>query len=195
VSPHDIALAGDHIVVVDQAASSKLPVRLYRVANAVSHELLPVEKWEIAGAVMRDDLLGANRVVAAGHYAFVACSANENFKLGFIDIRDPDNPRHLKTLPFADVHATGLAIEGSVLFAAGGRAVQAIDVSDPAEPKTLTVLEFSESVLPHHRDNLHDLVYADGHLFLTAQNDNALLIVRVNDERIRERMRVPLATK
>jgi hypothetical protein len=41
-------------------------------------------------------------------------------------------------------------------------------------------------VFPTGRDNAHDLVYRAGHLFVTAQNDNQIGIIRVNDERIRK---------
>ena len=36
------------------------------------------------------------------------------------------------------------------------------------------------------RDNGHDLVYRDGYLYVTAQNDNQLGILKINDRRILE---------
>ena len=38
----------------------------------------------------------------------------------------------------------------------------------------------------HHRyDNGHDLVYRDGYLYVTAQNDSRFGILKVNDARVR----------
>ena len=184
-SPHDIAAFGNHIIVVDQAGNSPVKVRIYRVADSITGELLPTDKWEVAGAVTSPSLNGANRVGVRDNRAFVACSQSDNFKIGFLDIMNPDDPVHLLTMPFADVHATGLAISGNMLFVAGGQAVQALDITSPDKPKTLAVLETSE-VFPTGRDNAHDLVYRDGHLFVTAQNDNQIGIIRVDNRRIRE---------
>lgn len=185
-SPHDIAVFGDHIIVVDQARNSPVNVRIYRVADSTSSQLLPTDKWTVAGAVSNASLNGANRVCVKGNCAFVACSQSDNFQIGFLDITNPDDPVHLLTMPFADVHATGLTVAGHVLFVAGGQAVQALDITEPDKPKTLAVLKTCD-VFPTGRDNAHDLVYRDGHLFVTAQNDNQIGIIRVNDRRILEK--------
>jgi len=184
-SPHDIAAFGNHIIVVDQSRNSPVKVRIYCVADSITGKLLPADKWVVAGVITSASLNGANRVVVSGNHAFVACSQSDNFTIGFLDITNPDDPVHLLTMPFADVHATGLTISGSVLFVAGGQAIQAVDVSDAAKPETLAVLKTSE-VFPTGRDNAHDLVYRAGHLFVTAQNDNQIGIIRVNDRRIRK---------
>ncbi len=182
-SPHDIAVFGNHIIVADQARNSPVKVRIYRVADSTSGRLLPTDRWVVAGAVTSASLNGANRVCVRGNHAFVACSQSDNFQIGFLDITDPDDPVHLLTMPFAGVHATGLTVAGRVLFVAGGQTVQALDISEPDRPKTLAVLKTSD-VFPAGRDNAHDLVYRDGHLFVTAQNDNQIGIIRVNDSRI-----------
>lgn len=182
-SPHDIAAFGNHVIVVDQARDSPVKVRIYRIADSTTSQLLPTDKWVIAGAATSVSLNGANRVCVRGNHAFVACSQSDNFKIGFLDITNPDEPVHLLTMPFADVHATGLTIAGHVLFVAGGQAVQAVDISEPGKPRTLAVLKTCD-VFPTGRDNAHDLVYRDGHLFVTAQNDNQIGIIRVNDRRI-----------
>jgi len=184
-SPHDIAAFGNHIIVVDQSRNSPVKVRIYGVADSITGKLLSADKWMVAGAITSASLNGANRVVVSGNHAFVACSQSDNFAIGFLDITNPNDPVHLRTMPFADVHATGLAISGRVLFVAGGQAIQALDVSDPAKPETLAVFKTPE-VFPTGRDNAHDLVYRDGHLFVTAQNDNQIGIIRVNDRRIRQ---------
>jgi len=185
-SPHDIATFGNHIIVVEQARNSPVKVRIYRVADSTTGQLLPTERWVVAGGVTGASLNGANRVCVGGNHAFVACSQSDNFKIGFLDVTNPDKPVHLLTLPFADVHATGLTIAGHMLFVAGGQAIQALDISQPDKPKTVAVLKTSD-VFPTGRDNAHDLVYRRGHLFVTAQNDNQIGIVRVNDRRILEK--------
>lgn len=184
-SPHDIVSFDDHVAIVDQSGGAPVKVRLYRVADPDTHKLLPCEKWQVAGAVRRDDLNGANRVGVSGPHLFVACSQGENFKIGFLDIRNPDHPRHLATMPFTDVHSTGLTIAGRVLFVGGGRAVQAIDITNPADPESLAVFH-SSKVFPAGKDSVHDLVYRDGFLYVTGQNDHCLAILRVNDPKIRK---------
>ena len=39
---------------------------------------------------------------------------------------------------------------------------------------------------PPRLDNAHDLVYRDGYIFVTAQNDNQFGILKVNDARVLE---------
>ena len=89
---------------------------------------------------------------------------------------------------------------GQVLFVAGGEAVEAIDISDPSLPVSIGQYRGGE-LFPTRRlflggnprfDNAHDLVYRDGHLFVTAQNDNQLGILRVNDTRILELVEKPM---
>lgn len=182
-SPHDIATWEDYLAVVSQSRNSTTKLRLFRIADPQSHALLPCDRWEVLGGLDRADLLGANRVMVAGGFAYTACSQQENFTLGITDVRSPAEPHHVKTLPFAGQYPTGLTVAGRVLFAAGGRTIQAIDISDPANPHTLAVLH-SNKIFPSERDNAHDLVYHSGLIYVTAQNDDQLGIVRVNDERI-----------
>jgi hypothetical protein len=47
------------------------------------------------------------------------------------------------------------------------------------------VLE-SKRLFPTGEDNAHDLVYRDGYLYVTAQNDHQVGIVRVQDGQILE---------
>lgn len=182
-SPHDIDLYGDYVAIVDQSHQAPVKVRLYQVADLQTHELLPCDAWQPAGAVTTADLNGANRIQIAGDHAFVACSQRENFTIGMIDLRDPQQPRHLKTLPYENQFATGLTVAGRVLFVGGGQGVQAIDVSNPAEPVTLATFK-SREAFPAGGSSVHDLVYRDGLLFAAAQNDYRLAILRVNDPRI-----------
>lgn len=188
VSPHDIALFRDHAVVVDQAGRSPVKVRLYRVADERTERILATDEWEAAGAVTDQRLNGANRVVVGGEHAFVACSQSNksggNYKVASIDISDPARPILRAVRAFADRHATGLTLSGNALFAAGGRAVEVFDVSDPANPVSTAVFH-SRRIFAHGRDSAHDLVYRDGLLYVTAQNDDCIAIIRVETPRIR----------
>ncbi len=65
-------------------------------------------------------------------------------------------------------------------------------VTDPAQPVSLAQYRAGE-LFPTRRiklggairyDNGHDLVYRDGYLYVTAQNDNRFGILKVNDPRI-----------
>ncbi len=201
VSPHDIARYQDWVVIVDQRDLSPRKVRLYRVADPKTGDLLPVEKWQAAGAIADKRLNGANRVVVHGHHALIAC--NKANTLAAIDLR---NPNELKTVCVLDFPAEpcGLERAGDVLFAAGGRTIQALDVSNPRQPIVLAAFE-SQEVFPTgfakvngkkrytrkggakkvSRGNAHDLVYQRGYIYVTAQSDDQVAILRVNDPRIR----------
>ncbi|NOX53453.1 MAG: hypothetical protein GXP27_03245, partial [Planctomycetes bacterium] len=96
--------------------------------------------------------------------------------------------------PVADIGANGMAAAGKILFVAGGEAVEAIDISDPARPVSIAQYR-NGRLFPTRRlmlgktprfDNAHDLVYRSGYLFVTAQNDNQLGILKVNDRRVLE---------
>src|SRR5688572_9899400 len=78
-------------------------------------------------------------------------------------------PRLRGTVDFPDERGpNGLVIAGQVAFAAGGRTVQAVDISDPDGPRE--VAHITTSVAFHGgEDDAHDLVLHDGHLFVTAQ--------------------------
>ena len=56
-----------------------------------------------------------------------------------------------------------------MVFAAGGQTVQAIDVTNSEMPCELGRLT-APAAFPGGQDDAHDLVYHDGHLFVTAQN-------------------------
>lgn len=209
-SPHDVALVGeDHIIVVNAGDSgsfeeqAEVHLRIYGVADPVTHELLPCSAWTFDGVIrnegnLNDNLSGANRVAVAdpevaGTYACVGafvCS-----RVGIIDIADPSKPRQVANMPVCDIHGTGMAIYGRVLFVAGGECVEAIDLTDPSMPVSIAQyrggdLFATRRILfqgKHPRyDNAHDLVYRDGYIYVTAQNDNAFGILKVNDERVRE---------
>jgi hypothetical protein len=188
-SPHDIDVFGDHIIVVDPAGFGRLglpgQVSVYRVADAVTHKVLPVESWRLDGLFSSHDLTGANRVQASGHYAYVAGSrSGQPSNVVVIDISDPCSPSQVAALRFSDTWGpNGLTVAGKIVFAAGGQTVEAIDVSDPTKPRKLVSYKCLR-LFAAGRDSAHDLVYRDGNLYLTGQNDNTFGILRVLDERI-----------
>lgn len=208
ISPHDIAVYRNHIVVVDQRDESPLKVRLYRVADEETGRLLPPERWQLAGAVGGERLNGANRVDIHGDYALVGC--NKARTLAVIDLADPQRPQAVEILDFPG-ELSGLVVSGAVAFAAGGQTVQAYDLTDPRKPVLLASFT-SERAFPsafdrdEHghkrmttfageaapmRGNAHDLVYRGGYVYVTAQSDHQVAILKVEDATIRERAEQP----
>ncbi len=202
LSPHDIAAYKDYVITVDQRDESPLKVRLYRVADTTTGHLLSPDQWSAAGAVDGEQLNGANRVDVYGDYALIAC--NKANTLAVIDISNPEKPATVKVMPFPG-EPCGLTVSGAVLFAAGGQSVQAIDLTDPNDPSLLATFE-SEEAFPSTfattpdgekqyttidgerqptRGNAHDLVYKDGYLYVTAQSDDQVAILKVRDRNIR----------
>jgi len=189
--PHDIDVFGDYIVVVDPAGFGRrdLPgkVGIYRIAHPVTGELVPVTGWEQVGALANYDLAGANRVQVAGTYAFVAGSQPDKpGKAVVVDISDPARPAQVAALSFSNARGpNGLTIAGSVLFLAGGQTIEAVEITEPTRPVKLASYNCLQA-FPAGRDSAHDLLYRDGYLYVTGQNDNCFCILRVNSPRIRE---------
>jgi len=204
-APHDIAVLGDHIIVVSAGNSSDLwssphaNVAVYRVADSRTHELLPVEKWTVEGVLeesgrLRDTLSGANRVALTQDRRYVSVGAFVCSKVGIVDLKDPRKLRQIANMPFGDIGANGMTISGQALFVAGGECVEAIDITDPANPVSIAqyrggkLFPTRRLILNGHPryDNAHDLVYRDGYLYVTAQNDNQFGLLKINDRRILE---------
>lgn len=197
-SPHDVAVSGDRIIVVNSGRSGGPNVQIYRVADPRSHELLPAAAWELEGSAptARDigldwDLKGANRVAVWGSHAAVGAYIFD--RVAIFDLADPRNLLQLANMPVCDIDATGMTVAGRLLFVSGGECVEAIDVSDPANP--VSVAQYRGGRLfPTRRlvgkgkdsyGNGHDLVYRDGFLYVTAQNDDRLGILELIDPRLR----------
>jgi hypothetical protein len=197
-SPHDIALYGDLVVIVDAAGFGRddRPGQLgvYRVFHA-TRGLLPADEWSLVGRISSDDLAGANRVKVFGHYACVASSLTPTAPRGMgqqpnvaiVDLSDAMRPRIVAKLPFDDTRGpNGLAVAGKIAFAAGGQTIAAIDVSDPARPVMLDSRTYPDIFRDSAgQDDAHDLVYRDGYLYVTGQTTNSLGILRVNDRRMK----------
>lgn len=195
--PHDIAAFGDRIIVVDSATNAPAAVQIYRVADEATHELLPVDKWEVEGSVPAGDAAwdigGANRVAVSGNYAYVGAYRPD--RVGIIDISNPKLIQQVGNIPVCDIDATGLDIAGQIVFVAGGECVEAIDVSNPEAPVSIAQYRGGE-LFPTRRllldgewrfDNAHDLVYRDGYIYVTAQNDNRFGILKVESELVLRR--------
>ncbi len=189
-SPHDVALCGDLLVAVDPNGfgESGRPGRLaiYRVREAGSGAVLPPEQWQLVGKLEDPRLAGANRVMVGGHFAYVGSAlspkAPKDGRLvanaSVVDLSDPSAPRLRGVLAFPDARGpNGLELAGATVYASGGQTVQAIDVSDPDKPRE-TARASLGWILPGGADDLHDLVYRDGFLFVTAQTTDAVVVLR-----------------
>lgn len=192
--PHDIAVFGERIIVVDSATDAPAAVQVYRVADTSADKLLPAAEWELEGSIPAGDAAldigGANRVAVSGSYAYVGAYRPD--RVAIIDLSDPKKIHQVANMPVCDIDATGLEVVGNALFVAGGECVEVIDVSDPKEPVSIARYRGGD-LFPTRRfvlndevrfDNGHDLVYRDGYLYVTAQNDNRFGILKIEDERV-----------
>lgn len=197
-APHAIEALKDHIIVANTGRSETVHVRLYRITDPKTGDLLPSAQWTQEGsAPSKNDLRldwalhGANRVVVWDRWAAVGAYVPD--RIGIFEIPTPGKLTQIANLPTCDIDATGMAISGDILFVSGGECVEAIDVSDPVNP--VSVAQYrggnlfptrgKKSAEGRNRyDNGHDLVYRDGFLYVTAQNDDRLGIIQVMDPRI-----------
>jgi hypothetical protein len=192
--PHDAARFGELLAVVSPegfgAEGQPGRVAIYRVAEPGARKPLAAEQWTLVGRLEHPRLAGANRVRTYGKFI---CSGNsltrsagrsDNLRpnTAVLDLADPSRPRLCASLDFPDERGpNGLEIAGTVLFAAGGRTVQAVDISNPQAPRELARFSSVEA-FPGGADDAHDLVYHDGHLFVTAQTSHSLVILRVSED-------------
>lgn len=199
-SPHGVAATKDHIVVVNTGRSEPVHVRVYRITDA-SGNLLPAAQWKAEGyapapghVAQKDSTLhGANRVATWSR--FVAVGAFVFDRVAIFEMPRPGQLREISSVPACDMDATGMSISGSILFVAGGECAEAIDVTDPTKP--VSVAQYRGGNLFPTRairagnetryDNGHDLVYRDGFLYVTAQNDDRLGIIEILDPDIRRK--------
>ncbi len=196
--PHDIAVWGNHAIVVDTMQHEPHVVFIYRIAEPGSDNLLPAREWNLTGKVSHisnwDDLQGANRVVVwDGRYAGVGAFMPD--RIGIIDVSDPGDPRQVANMPCCDIDATGMAIHGSMLLVSGGECVEVVDVTDPTKPVSVaqyrggplfSIRRYDKLGATPRYDNGHDVVYRDGYIYVTAQNDNKLGILKIIDPKIRK---------
>ncbi len=199
-SPHDVDLFGSHAIVPDPAGFNRVKqsgkLALLRVFDEHRAKPLPADKWTLTGVVTSKHLAGANRVQVSGNHAFVGASTRAGGGMFVVvDLSDPSSPRQVASLPFAPDDGwgpNGLSVAGNVVFLAGGQSVEAIDVREPTRPIKLAGQRFPKELAnanPRYTgggDSGHDLVYRDGYLYVTGQNDHCLLILRVESEQIRK---------
>ena len=148
---------------------------------------------EPSGRLEHPRLAGANRVRTRGQFAYVGSSLSQNTNrtddlrsnVSVIDLSDPAAPRLRGSIDFPDAGGpNGLELAGTMVFAAGGQTVQAIDVANSEMPCELGRLA-APTAFPGGQDDAHDLVYHEGHLLVTAQTSHSLVVLRVADESIR----------
>ena len=103
VSPHDVDVFGDYVVVVDpdgfgrNGRPGKLGV--LSVIDPSTRELLPAARWKLEGLVVNTDLVGANRVQVSGNHAYVTGSQGEvSSNMVVVDLADPTAPRQVAVL-------------------------------------------------------------------------------------------------
>lgn len=198
-APHDVASSGDFLVVVSPGdfGQTGKPGKLgvYQVTDPATRRVLPEKQWMLVSQIEDSRLAGANRVMTRGSLAYVGRALSPIVgrtdglrpMVSIIDLSDPTKPRIRGSVVFPDPDTrgpTGLEVAGTVVFAAGGQTVQAIDVSNPDDPREFARLT-APAAFPGALDDAHDLVYHDGHLFVTAQNSHSLVVIRVADMSIR----------
>ncbi len=192
-SPHDVAFLGDLLVVVSPEGFGRdsRPGRLavYRVADAKTQRVLPPEQWTLVSRLENPRLAGANRVRTSGKFAYIGSSLGQSggraddfrSNVSAVELSDPTQPLLRGSVDFPDTRGpNGLELSGHVVFAAGGQTVQAIDIRVPGMLNEVGRLT-DAAAFPGAGDDGHDLVYRDGHLFVTAQNSHSLVILQVGD--------------
>ena len=197
MSPHDIAQVDDsRIIVVDTARGTDAAVQVYRVFDGRGR-LAPASQWAPEGRIAshrgtRLDIEGANRIAVSGRFAYLGAFVPD--RVAILDLSNSFQIFQTANLPVCDIDATGMTIVGDALFVSGGECVEAIDVSNPEHPVSIAqyrngdLFPSREIVLggePRY-DNGHDLVYRDGFLYVSAQNDARFGVIKVNDSRALE---------
>lgn len=194
--PHDIDRYGDYIVIVDPNGFAPPVGKLGLIRAMKNGKVLPLDKWKLIGRTEGKELIGANRVQVKDDFAFVAGSytlgmqkeAGVDFShMAVVDVSEPSKPIIVAECPFRDDRGpNGLTIAGNIVFCAGGQTVAAYDISNPIKPKALANQSFPVYKEFIRTDNYHDLIYRDGYLYVSAQSDDGLLILKVQDRNIRK---------
>lgn len=196
--PHDVDVFGKYIVIVCPNKFGGNPTGQLAVFKVMNEDggVLPADQWSLEGLCESEKLIGANRVQISGSYAYTGGSWSPEARktkapgtsagLGVVDLSDPKEPEIVASLPFSDARGpNGLTVVGKVVFLAGGQTVDAVGISDPLHPFRLGSHTFPPLDPRIKRtDNAHDLVYRDGHLYVSCQSDNSFVVLRVNDSRI-----------
>lgn len=204
MSPHDIDSFGEFVIIVDprkfgRSTTGTGKIAIIKAIDRASGQALPADEWVLAGEIENKQLSGANRVQVSGAFAYTACSygperPNRAPMLGVVDISNPHSPRFVASVPSDCNHGpNGLTIAGKIAFLAGGETIEAVDIKDPRHPIKLGSQKLPASNInpdsnyakgKRKTDNAHDLIYRDGHLYVSCQSDDSFMILKINDEQI-----------
>ena len=204
MSPHDIDSFGEFVIIVDPRKFGRSPtgtgkIVIIKAIDRASGQALSADEWVLAGEIENKQLSGANRVQVSGAFAYTACSygperPNRAPMLGVVDISNPHSPRFVASVPSDCNHGpNGLTIAGKIAFLAGGETIEAVDIKDPRHPIKLGSQKLPASNInpdssyakgKRKTDNAHDLIYRDGHLYVSCQSDDSFMILKINDEQI-----------
>ena len=204
MSPHDIDSFGEFVIIVDprkfgRSTTGTGKIAIIKAIDRASGQALPADEWVLAGEIENKQLSGANRVQVSGAFAYTACSygperPNRAPMLGVVDISNPHSPRFVASVPSDCNHGpNGLTIAGKIAFLAGGETIEAVDIKDPRHPIKLGSQKLPASNInpdsnyakgKRKTDNAHDLIFRDGHLYVSCQSDDSFMILKINDEQI-----------
>ena len=204
MSPHDIDSFGEFVIIVDPRKFGRSPtgtgkIVIIKAIDRASGQALSADEWVLAGEIENKQLSGANRVQVSGSFAYTASSYGPERPirapmLGVVDISNPHSPRFAASVRFDGNHGpNGLTIAGRIAFLAGGETIEAVDITDPRHPIKLGSQKLPASNInpdssyakgKRKTDNAHDLIYRDGHLYVSCQSDDSFMILKINDEQI-----------
>jgi len=178
VSPHDVALMGDWLITVDQKQGAGKKVQIYKVWE---NGPIGCRDWEVLDTLSDERMNGANRVVVRDALAYVACNYGDS--VCTIEVDEPGKAK-LHTIEMThDVAPCGIELGDNDLFVGAAEHVERFDLSDPVNPRLVEHLSVFDSDRARHpkqrgRGDAHDLVYRDGLLYVTGQNDDSLAIIK-----------------
>lgn len=177
-SPHDVALLGDHLITVDQKRDAELKIQVYRVWDG---EPRSCRDWEVTSTIADPRLNGANRIAVADPFIYVACNSGDS--LCAVGLQDGKGTLH-GVVDTHDLSPCGIELGDGDLFVGAAAHAERFSLVDPANPKSVDHLCVFDNDLPlspkqRTKGDAHDLVYRDGLLYVTGQNDDSLAIVSV----------------
>jgi hypothetical protein len=136
------------------------------------------------------------------HYALVAC--NKGFSVGVVDLQKPTDPKITSWFPTDDrprYKSCGMDLAGDVMIAVGWGVIGFFDISGLPLMTKIGEYQFEDPVPGHkiiyRHEQMHvriqslitpdhDIVYRDGLIFTTDQNENTFAIYEVVDPGLRE---------
>ena len=205
-SPHDIDRLGDERVVVVniQAQKGQEQLRVYKAAHPKTGAPLPQEEWQLEGVLDDQRLRGANRVRVRNKFAFVMC--NKGYAVGVVDLRNTARPVLTDWYSTTDdprYKSCGMDLAGEVMIAAGSGVIGLFDISALPQLRKIGEYEFDNPIpgkdvvyrqeqsvlrLQYLVSPDHDLVYRDGFLYTSDQEQNVFAVFEVVDPELRRRM-------